>query len=74
MFYRFDCAVPPAAPTVDSPHHDSMQVTWLENELDVYDAAIDRYVVCWKRVTESGDDVATEGVFAFELFAFTCIR
>ena len=33
----------------------------MENELGAYDAPIDRYVVCWKRVTEAGDDLPSDG-------------
>ena len=53
--------VPPAPPGVSSPTHDSLLVKWLENELGAYDAPIDRYVVCWKRVTEAGDDLSSDG-------------
>jgi hypothetical protein len=49
--------VPPAAPTIGDPGHDSLVVSWLENEMGQFDAPITKYVVCWKEVTEGGADV-----------------
>ncbi len=49
--------MPPAAPEVREPTHDSLLVSWLENELASHDAPITKYLVCWQEVDNQGNCV-----------------